>query len=114
MNCWFSDHEIIEIHQNINNEQDGNPVLDTAKINRHIQTKRNEPPTSENRNDTQPNPEQTLTQEQKVNPESLKRIMKGQKNILPSLRNIEWRAIKKEAEKINQDNLIYQRIIQPN
>ena len=57
----------------------------------------------ENRNTTQPNnTEQTLTQEQKINLENLKRIMNGEKTTLPSLRNIEWRIVKMETEKINQ------------
>ena len=39
-------------------------------------------------NNTQPNnTEQTLTQEQKVNLENLKRIINGKKTTLPSLRN---------------------------
>ena len=73
--------EILETHQNIDNEQDSNNVPDTPIINKYKQPKRNEPPTSENGNATQPNntppnnPEQTLTQEQKVNLEILKGIM---------------------------------------
>ena len=52
---------------------------------------------------TQPNnTEQTLTQEQKVNFKNLKRFMNGEKTTLPSLRNIEWRTVKMETEKINQ------------
>ena len=31
---WFSDREILEIHQKINNEQDSNTVLDTSNINK--------------------------------------------------------------------------------
>ena len=68
----------------------------------------NKPPTSENENatqlnNTQPkNTEQTPTQEQKINLENFKRIMNGEMTTLPSLRNIEWRTIKAEKEKINQ------------
>ena len=32
--CWFSDLEILEIHQNMNNEQDSNTVPDTSSINK--------------------------------------------------------------------------------
>ena len=81
---------------------------DTSSINKQKQPNRNEPPTSENGNttplnNTQPNnPEQTLTREQKVNLENLKRIMNGEKTTVPSLRNIEWRTVKTETNKINQ------------
>ena len=55
------------------------------------------------RNATQPNNlEQTLTQEQKVNLGNLKWIMNSEKTTLPSLRNIEWRTVKTETNKINQ------------
>ena len=90
---WFSDLVIREIHKKINNEQDDNTVSDTSRINKQKQPNRNEPPTLENGNTTQPkkaqpnNPEQTLTQEQKLNLENLKRIMNGEKTILPSPRN---------------------------
>ena len=78
---WFSDLEIVEIHQKINNEQDSNTVPDTSRINKQKQPNRNEQPTSENGNATQligarpNNSEQTQTKEQKVNLESLKGIM---------------------------------------
>ena len=45
---------------------------------------------------------QTLTQEQKVNLENLKRNMNSEKTTLPSLGNIEWRTVKTEKNKINQ------------
>ena len=69
---------------------------------------RNELPTSENGNATQPinaqpnNPKEILSQEQKVNLENLKRIMNSEEITLPSLRNIEWRTVKTETNKINQ------------
>ena len=85
---WFSDLEILEIHQKINIELDSNIVPDTLKINKHKHPKRNEPPTSEiekvaQSNNVQPNnPEQTLTQEQKeLNLYSLTEIKNG-KNYL--------------------------------
>ena len=75
---WFSDLERLEIHQKINNEQHSNTISGTPSINKEKQSNWNEPPTSEDRNATQPNnTEQTLTQEQKVNLENLKRIMSG-------------------------------------
>ena len=52
---WFSDLEILEIHQKINNEQDSNTISDTPSIDKQEQSKRNEPPTSENRNTSQLN-----------------------------------------------------------
>ena len=45
---WFSELEIIEIHQKINNQQGNNTVPDTSNINKQKQLNRNEPPTSEN------------------------------------------------------------------
>ena len=47
MKGWFSDLEILEIHQNINNEQGSNTVPDTPKINKHKRPKRNESSTTE-------------------------------------------------------------------
>ena len=92
----------------MNNEQDSNTVPDTSGINKEKQPNRNEPPTSENGNSTQVknaqpnNPEQKLMQEQKVNLENIKRIMDSEKTTLPSLRNIGWRTVKTETNKINQ------------
>ena len=64
---WFSDLEIIEIHQKINDQQSSNNTLPgTSNINKQKQPIRKGPPTSENENSTQPNtaqpnkPEQTL------------------------------------------------------
>ena len=48
------------------------------------------------------NHKETLSQEQKLNLENVKRIMNSEKTILPSLRNIEWRTLKIETNKINQ------------
>ena len=94
--------EILEIHQKINNEQDDNTVTDTSIINKQKQPNRYEPPTSKNINTTQRNnPKQTLSREQEANLENLKRIMNDEKISLPSLRNIEWRTVKTETNKIN-------------
>ena len=95
---WFSDLEIIEIHQKMNNQKGDNTVPDTSNINKQKYPNLSEPPTSENGKPTQPdNPEQTLSQEQKVNLEHIKRIMNSEKTTLPSLGNIEWR-----TNKVNQ------------
>ena len=86
---WFSDLEILESHQKINYKQDSNTVSDISGINKKTQTNRNEQPVSENGNIKQPNnaqpnnPEQTLTREQKVNLEQLKRIMGSEKVTSP-------------------------------
>ena len=47
---WFSDLEILEIHQNTYSEQDSNTISDTPSIDKQKQSNRNEPPTSESRN----------------------------------------------------------------
>ena len=100
---WFSDLEILEMHQKINNQQGSNTVPDTSNINNQKQFNWNES-TLENGNTTQlNNPEQTLSQEQKSSLENLKGIMNSEKTTLPSLRNIEWRTIKTETNKINQE-----------
>ena len=53
-------------------------------------------------NDTLPsNQEETLSQEQKINLENVKRIIRSEKTILPSLRNIEWKTLKIETDNIN-------------
>ena len=65
-------------------------------------------PISENENSTQPNTaqpkktEQTPSQEHKLNLENLKRIMNSEKITLPSLRNIDWRKVRAETNKVNQ------------
>ena len=105
---WFSDVEIIEIQQKINDQRDNNSLPDTSNINIQKQPNRNEPTISENGNPTQPNtaqpnnPEQTLSLEQKLNLGNLKRILNSEKTTLPSLRNIEWRTVKAETNKVNQ------------
>ena len=100
---WSSDLEIQEIRQKTNNEQDTNTISDTLCFHKQVQSNRNEPPNLENRNTIQPhNKEQTLIQEQKIDFENLKRIMNEQRTTLPPRRNIEWRTIKMETEKINQ------------
>ena len=48
------------------------------------------------------NPTETLSQEQQTNLENLKRIMNSVKITLSSLRNIEWRTLKTETNRINQ------------
>ena len=42
-----------------------------------------------------------LSQEQKINLENVKRIMSSEKTLLPSLRNIEWKTLKIETNKMN-------------
>ena len=80
---------------------------DTPSGFKQKQSNEKEPQTSANENTTIPNNtlsnnhEETLSQEQKVNLENVKRIMKCEKTILPSLRNIEWKTLKIETNKIN-------------
>ena len=106
---WCSDLEIIEIHQKINDRQSGtNTLPGTLNNNKQKQSIWKEPPTSENEKSTQLNtaqpnkPEQTLSQEEKLYLENLKRIMNSEKTTLPSLRNIEWRIVRAETNKVNQ------------
>ena len=71
------------------------------------QSNKKEPQTSANENTTLPNDtlsnnqEKTLSHKQKINLENVKRIMNSEKTILPSLRNIEWKTLKIETNKIN-------------
>ena len=66
---WFSDIEILEIHQKINNQQENNILPDTSRIVKQKQPNRNELPSSENGIATQPinahtsNPKETLSKE---------------------------------------------------
>ena len=91
---WFSDLEILEIHQKTYNEQDSNTIPDTLSIDKQEQSNRSENTNTTQPNTTQPNniqpnnSEQKLTQEQKINLGNLKRIMNRKKTTLPSLRNI--------------------------
>ena len=106
---WFTDLGILEIHQKINDQQSSdNTLTGTSNINKHYQSIRKEPPNLENENSTQPNtaqpnkPEQTLSQEQKLNLKNIKKIMNSEIITLPSLRNIEWRIVRTETNKVNQ------------
>ena len=103
---WFSDLELLEIHQKTL-KQNYNTVPDPPSGVKQKQSNEKEPQTSANENTTLPNDtlsnnqEETLSREQKVNLESVKRIMNSEKTILPSLRNIEWKTLKIETNKIN-------------
>ena len=103
---WFSNLELLEIHQKTL-KQSYNTVPDTPSGVKQKQSNKKEPQTSANENttptnDTLPNnQEETLSQEQKINLENGKRIMNSEKTILPSLRNIEWKTLKIETNKIN-------------
>ena len=102
----FSYLELLEIHQKTL-KQNYNTVSDTPSGVKQKQSNKKELQTSENENTTLPNDtlpnnqEETLSQEQKVNLENVKRIMNSEKAILPSLRNIEWKTLKIETNKIN-------------
>ena len=102
---WFSDLEILEIHQKTH-KQNYNTVPDISTSNKKISNEK-ELPTSEKENTTIPNDtlpsnhEETLSLEQKINQENVKRIMSSEKTTLPSLRNIEWKTLKIETNKIN-------------
>ena len=102
----FSDLELLEIHQKTL-KQNSNAVPDRPSGVEQKQSNEKEPQTSANENTTLPNhtlsnnQEETLSQEQKVNLENVKRIMNSEKTILPSLRNIEWKTLKIETNKIN-------------
>ena len=103
---WFSDPELLEIHQKTL-KQYYNAVPDTPSGVKQKQSNEKEPKTSANENTTLPNDtqsnnqEEMLSQEQKVNLENVKRIMNSEKTILTSLRNIEWKTLKIETNKIN-------------
>ena len=102
---WFSDLELLEIHQKTL-KQNNNTVPDTPSGVKQKQSNEKEPQASANKNttlpnDTLPNNQETLSQEQKANLENVKRIMNSEKTILPSLRNIEWKTLKTETNKIN-------------
>ena len=51
---WFSDHEIIEIHQKINDHSSTNTLPGTSNINKQKQPIQKEQPAPENGNPTQP------------------------------------------------------------
>ena len=103
---WFSDLELLEIHQKTL-KQNYNTVPDTSSGVKQKQSNEKEQQTSANENTTLPedtlpsHQEETLSQEQKTNLENVKRIMSSEKTILPSLRNIEWKTLKIQTNKIN-------------
>ena len=87
------------------NKWSRNTLPDTSNINKQKQPIQNEP-TSDNGNPTQQNTTQQnnleLIQEQELILKNLKRILNSEKTTLPSLRNIEWRIVKAETNKVNQ------------
>ena len=100
---WFSDLEILEIHQKTH-KQNYNTVPDTSSSVKQKQPTKNKLLTSENENiilpnttlpnNAQPNNhKETLSQEQKINLKKVQRIMNCEKTTLLSLRNIEWRTL---------------------
>ena len=98
---WFSDLEILEIHQKTQTQD--NTIPNTSSGAHQKQHIINELPTLENEYATVPsNPTEIQSQEHQTNLENLKRIMNSEKTTLPSLRNIEWRTLKTETNKINQ------------
>ena len=86
-NCWFSDVQILEIYEQIyrqTHQETPNTVtetLNTGKSENPNQTLHDNDPYTAN---TQT---QTLTQKEKMNVDTIKRIMSEKKTILPSLRN---------------------------
>ena len=82
-------------------------VPDTSGGVKQKQSNEKEQPTSANKNTTLPNDtlprnrEETLSQEQKINLENVRRIMSSEKTILLSLGNIELKTLKIETNKIN-------------
>ena len=86
-------------------KQNYNTVPDTSSDSKQTQSNEKELQTSANENTTLPNDilpnnqEETLSQEKNL--ENVKRIMSSEKTILPSLRNIEWKTLKIETDKIN-------------
>ena len=77
---WFSDLQLLEIHQKTL-KQNYNTVPDTPSGDKQKQSNEKEPQTPANENTTFPNDtlsnnqEETLSQEQKVNLENVKRII---------------------------------------
>ena len=80
---------------------------DTSSGVKQKQSNEKEPQSSANKNTILPNDtlsnnqEETLSQEQNVTLQNVQRIMNSEKTILPSLRNIEWKTLKVETNKIN-------------
>ena len=81
---WFSDLEILEIHQKTH-KQNYNTVPDTSSRAKQKQSNEKGQLTSANENTTPPNDtlpsnqEETLSQEQKINLENVKRIMSSER-----------------------------------
>ena len=100
---WFSDLKLLEIHQKIHTQK-YNTVSDTSGV-KQKQSNVKELPTSENENTTLPNDtlssnhEETLSQEQKINLENVKRIMSSEKTTIIKKHRI--KTLKIETNKIN-------------
>ena len=100
-NGWFSDLEILEIYQQIY-RQTYQQTLYTVSETLNIE-KPETPNHTINDNDryTANTKPQTLTQEEKINVEIMKKIIPEKKTTLPSLRNQDERTVKFETVKVN-------------
>ena len=100
-NGWFSDLEILEIHQRIYRQtHQQTPTTVTETLN----TGKPEIPNQTLHNNdryTANTLTKTLTQEEQMNVDMIKRIVSEKKTTLPSLRNQDWRKVKSETEKVN-------------
>ena len=97
---WFSQLEILEIHQQIKREssqQDPNEIIHTP--NTEKQSNRTEPQSNNNRNTRHLNTEKDEHKKKKMNVEDIKRIMSKKTTTLPSLRNQDKKILKTETEK---------------
>ena len=90
------------MHQQINRETcqlDPNTRTEPVNTEKQEQIIQTQPLCNSNQNITYPNTEQTLTQEEKINVVTIKRMMSGWKTTLPSLRNQDWKKSKNEKNK---------------
>ena len=98
---WFSDFKILEIHQQVNwktCQQDSDIRIGMVNAEKWDHSYWIEMASNCNESNTHPNIEQTLTQE-KINLETIKRMMSEKKTTLPSFRNQDWKTVKAEIEK---------------
>ena len=98
----FSDVEILEIHQKIDNEQESNTISDAPSINKQELPNRNELPTSENRDATLPNNAVNTNTRTKGKSIKFKVNYERGKDYLTITKGIELRTVKMETKKINQ------------
>ena len=100
---WISDLEVLEICKQVNTEEYSQ---DSPFPNRNTKCWKKEPPNrikkenTENQNPKLPSTPKQMLMQDKINLELMNKILSEKKTTLPSLRNLDWKNVMIETEKV--------------